>query len=178
MKNSDAFYRYAKALFSINASEDLDALLSGCASLLHDLPPFAAFLEHPQVALESKSRVLQTCIQDPLLVRFITLLIKRKRLKSLPAIASAYHQLRIASLGLMEAELVTATPLDAAITNRFKNRLEQSYHKTFTIKTTVDPRLIGGAMLFVGNVLVDYSLKGRLLALKNDLLRGLNATEA
>lgn len=175
MKDSEAFDRYAKALFRVQASQDLDTLLTASIRLIQDTPLFPSFLEHPQISLDSKRRVLQTSIGNPLLVRFLTLLIERKRLKHLSAIALKYHQMWIEEMGLTEAHLVTAFPTDSDITNKLKLRLEQEYHKAFVIKTSVDPRLIGGAILFIGNTLLDYSFKGRLSALKNDLLRGLNA---
>ncbi len=176
MKDNDAFYRYTKALFGINSSQELDALLTGCVHLMQDSPSFAAFLNNPQISLPSKRSVLHTCVQNPLLVQFLMLLIERKRLKDLAKIALHFHKMRLEELGLMEAQLVTAQPIDADIEGQLKNRLEKEYGKIFTVHTTVDPQLIGGAILYVGNTFLDYSLKGRLAALRNKLLRGINAT--
>ena len=176
MKGGEAFYRYTKALFQIQASQELDLLLTGCVQLMQDSPPFAAFLYNPQFRPPLKRKVLQACVQNPLLVHFLILLIERKRLKDLPKIAGYYHKMRLEQLGLMEAQLVTAQPLNADLTQQLKNRLETAYGKTFSVQTTVDPQLISGAILHVGNTFLDYSLKGRLAALKNTLLRGVNAT--
>lgn len=176
MKSVEAFYRYTKALFQMNSSQELDTLLTRCVDLLQSSPLFAAFLYNPQVNFSSKRNVLHTCVHNPLLVQFLMLLIERKRLKDLPKIAAHYHKMRLEKLGLMEARLVTAVPLNADITQQLKSRLEKEYGKAFTIQTTVDPQLISGAILYVGNTFMDYSLKGRLAALKNQLLRGVNAT--
>ena len=176
MKGGEAFYRYTKALFQIQSSEELDLLLTGCVHLIQDSPHFATFLNNPQISLLSKRNVLHTCVQNPLLVQFLMLLIKRKRLKDLPKIAGQYHKMRLEEQGLMEAQLVTAQHVDTDITQQLKSRLETAYGKAFTVQTTVDPQLISGAILHVENTFLDYSFKGRLAALKNALLRGVNAT--
>ena len=176
MKDNEAFYRYAKALFQINYTQELDALVTGCVHLMQNSPLFAAYLYNPQVSLPSKRNVLHTCVQNPLLVQFLMLLIKRKRLKDLPKIAEHYHKMLLEEQGLMEGKLVTAVPLDADIIQQLKSRLETAYGKAFSLQTTVDSQLISGAILHVGNTFLDYSLKGRLAALKNTLLRGVNAT--
>jgi|GEM_PF-6785393 len=172
MKESEAFYRYAKALFRIDASQELDQALSGCARLMQEVPHFTPYFESPQISRLTKVKTLQSFIQNPLIVRFLTVLIQRKHFKQLPRMAQAYHQMCLEKFGLMEGRLVTAFPIDQVIVDQFKKRLEHVFQRGFTVKTTIDPTLIGGTLLFVGDRLVDYSFKGRLTVLKNDLLRG------
>jgi F-type H+-transporting ATPase subunit delta len=169
---SEASYRYAKALFRIQASEKIDTLLKASIQLLQHAPLFAPFLEHPEVRLEAKTHVLKLCFQEPLLVRFLILLIVHKRLKSLSAIAYYYHSFYLNSQGMKEAKLITAKAVAPSLVQKFQQQLEAIHHQKFAISTEVDPKLIGGAILFVGNTFVDYSLKGRLGMLQDYLLKG------
>lgn len=169
MKENEAFYRYAKALFQTEASKEMDSLLQGCAELARTSDVFLPFFDNPQITLNSKESVLQTCIQNPLLVNFLMLLITQDRLKALPHIARQYHKMQLEQENLMEAELVTARPMNGALTEQLKKRLEKMYGKAFSLHVRVDPHLIGGAIVSVGNDILDFSLKGRLAKLRTYL---------
>ena len=102
---------------------------------------------------------------------FIRLLAENRRLGLLPEIAQGFEQLRADAERTLEATVVSASPLDdnerAALAQALKRRLDREV----TLQCETDPRLIGGAVIRAGDLVIDGSVRGKLERLSLALAR-------
>ena len=93
---------------------------------------------------------------------FIRLLAENRRLGLLPEIAQGFEQLRADAERTIEATVRSASPLGdqerAALAQALKKRLDREV----TLKCEIDPRLIGGAVIRAGDLVIDGSVRGKL----------------
>jgi F-type H+-transporting ATPase subunit delta len=169
--------RYAHALFLVaeragTIFDALDALRELQARAGAD-PRVVAYFRSPLVPLGRKRAVARdglTADLPPLVGRFADLLLRKKRLVLFPAIVAAYEAQVRRWQGLQEAEAVSAVPLTAEETKRLHAKLERVTGKTIELKTRVDPDLIGGLYVRIGDRVLDRSVKGLLHSLEERLL--------
>lgn len=102
---------------------------------------------------------------------FIRLLAENRRLGLLPEIAQGFEQLRADAERTLEATVVSASPLGdkerAALAQALKKRLDREV----TLQCETDPRLIGGAVIRAGDLVIDGSVRGKLERLSLALAR-------
>ena len=102
---------------------------------------------------------------------FIRLLAENRRLGLLPEIAQGFEQLRADAERTIEAIVVSASPLGdkerAALAQALKQRLDREV----TLKCEIDPRLIGGAVIRAGDLVIDGSVRSKLERLSLALTR-------
>lgn len=89
-----------------------------------------------------------------------------------PSIASYYRELRDEERGIVRAEVRTAVELDDTGREAIAQRLREWTGKTVEIETEVDPGLLGGATVRIGDRLIDGSTRGRLRGLREQLIQG------
>ena len=92
---------------------------------------------------------------------FLALLGENRRLETLPAIAAQFAELRAAAENIVDVTVVSAMALDAGQQAKLKTALHES----------VDPTLLGGAVIQAGDLVIDGSLKGRLARLATQMTR-------
>jgi len=170
--------RYARALFGIGVDagkfEALGDELGDLATLWNQSDELRDALENPVFKPEQKRAVLQNILPriapTPEVQRFVLLLLDRRRIVLLPAIARAYRDLTDAQLGRVRAEVTSAQELNAATLDRVRRSLEQRTGKKVVINSTVDPELIGGVVARVGDLVLDGSVRTQLADLRDRLL--------
>jgi F-type H+-transporting ATPase subunit delta len=170
--------RYARALFGIGVDagkfealgreiDDFTALLEGSDELRHAL-------ENPVFAPAEKRKVLENLLPrvapTPEVQRFVLLLLERRRIVLLPAIARAYRDMTDAHLGRVRAKVTSAEPLAGPALDRVRHALEQRTGKQVIVETAVDPELIGGVVARVGDLVLDGSVRTQLEDLRSKLL--------
>ena len=105
------------------------------------------------------------------LSRFIEVLAENGRLALLPEIQSLFEELKSEEEGVKEAHIVSAFPMDDAQVKQVLPVLEQHFSSKLKPRVTVDPSLIGGIKVEVGDEVFDASVRGQLdamaVALKN-----------
>lgn len=170
--------RYSKALFDAAASPE--QLQSQLAALL----PLAELFEHdvhlrrlllaPHLSHDERQAVLDKLCEavgcDDQVLRFLLVLTDKKRLMYLPEIAQAFKRRVVEALGLDDAHVTTAAPLDDATRAVIKQRLEKYYDKKMTMVEEVDPSLLGGGVIVVNHRMADFSVRTRLNKLRDELL--------
>lgn len=172
--------RYAKALFSLS-TKDYRKSLKDFLSLLQKNPTIDRFFTSPHIPLKSKSAVLDKALEkglqlDSTVVTLLKLLLKNGRFEALPEIVQEYSRLIREKLGIAEAFLKSAMPLNAEQMRAFKEKLEKFTGKEMELEISLDPKLLGGGVLTLNNHLLDFSVKGKLARLKEGLLNpGLKA---
>src|SRR5262249_11847651 len=128
------------------------------------------FFLNPEISMLQKKELLQKVITDVPLRDFLLLLLRKGRFKSLPAIAEKYHRLVQKSEGTQEATLITAQTAPEDLKARLQRHLERIYNQRLSIRETIDPEIIGGALLICDYKLSDFSIKGRLEKMRKHLL--------
>lgn len=101
---------------------------------------------------------------------FIRLLAENKRLDVLPEIATVYEAMRAEAEGTIEAEVITALPLDEAQQQALAEKLRARLGRDIVLSIKTDESLLGGAVIRAGDVVIDGSAEGQLMRLANTLL--------
>jgi len=169
--------RYALALFnaaeSAGLTQDIQENLASISELWEKNAELRAFLEAPQIATEEKGKILQISFRgkiSPLLLQFLLFLLSKGRLQQISEINSQYYRLLKEKIGLVEALVITASPLDEKLSLPLKQTLEKKTGKKVSLIFKTDPNLIGGIRVIMGNQVIDYSIRTELDKLKENLL--------
>lgn len=99
----------------------------------------------------------------------VKVLAEHRRLDALAEIASQYEELRAVAEATLEAEVVSAFPIDAAQQKSIATALQKRLGRKVNITSSVDPALLGGAIVRAGNLVIDGSALGRLQMLTTRL---------
>jgi F-type H+-transporting ATPase subunit delta len=158
--------RYARALFLLSErrQETVPALadLKGVRDLLAPGTALAGFLASPQVRMPDKRKLLASGFEGRTsrsVSAFADLLLRKKRLDQLPAITDQYEALVEKAQGIRRAHVVSAVPLPPAERERLHATLERTTGSKIRITTEVDAALLGGALVRIGDRVVDRSVR-------------------
>ena len=161
---------YARALIgSADAQGVSDQVLGELADLVDNVlgehSNLAAAIASPRVSEAEKNRVLDRLLSDkvhPVLLKFLKVACSRGRLGYLAEIRTAAEDLQNELLGRVVAEVQTAHPLDDALRGEIKHRVASSIGKEVLLKESVNPDLIGGLVVRIGDTVYDSSVAGKL----------------
>ena len=170
--------RYAEAALAL-ATEDgrLDewlAALSQIASYMGEADIQRA-LENTRVSQDAKQRLLEAGLTGVprLPMNLARLLVRKGRTALVADIAAQFEQLVEQRQGIARARARTAVQLSEEAKKEVISRLERETGLRILLETEVDPGLIGGAMIQIGDRLVDASTRARLAALRESLVGSL-----
>lgn len=173
-RTGSAARRYAEAVFDIARSEDrLDAWeqdLAAVAQVLSDSDE-AALLTNPAVPPDEKAALIDLTLASvgQEARNMAHLLVGRGRAHLAGQILAAYRQ-RLDSLrGIVHAQVTTAVPLNDQERAAITDRLARMTNQQVTMETDVDPAIIGGVVVRLGDKLIDGSARARLIELKRRL---------
>lgn len=168
--------RYAKALFQSGEKEQRNGVLQCLDAILlayEKFPELKLFLESPEVPLSKKESSLKKIFGKQLNdfnLHFFILLLQKGRFHYLQEIAVQYRQLYTESYGITNVELRTPVAVDETVKEKLKQKLEKRFNKTFIITNVINPKMIGGGILVIGERMIDFSIRGKLNKLKIALL--------
>ncbi|HSI38741.1 MAG TPA: F0F1 ATP synthase subunit delta [Methylotenera sp.] len=124
-----------------------------------------AYIQDPKVVgSDLQANFLQVC-GDKLnenAQNLIKVLVEYGRLSILPAITSAFEELKALDEGTLEAQIIAAAKPSAAEVKDLVKRLEAKFGKKIEASVSVDPEIIGGIKIIVGDTVIDASVKGQL----------------
>jgi F-type H+-transporting ATPase subunit delta len=143
------------------------------AELLEKEPLVREFLETPRVDLATKERALQASFGGrvpDLFLRFLIVVVQKRRQGVLRAIAQEYHNLVDESRGRVRAEIILAREADAGLQQEIVTGLERRLGRTVVPIFRIDPSLMGGIIIRVGGQILDGSLRRRTAGLRQRLL--------
>jgi F-type H+-transporting ATPase subunit delta len=103
---------------------------------------------------------------------FLQTLVKNGRLKVLPEIARQFHLLKNAKENTADAEIASAFPLSDAQTTELVTALEHKFGVKLKPQVTVEPELIGGVRVVIGDQVLDSSVRHRLQQMQSALSAG------
>ncbi len=170
--------RYAEAAFSL--AKEADALDRWAADLataagIMSMPEVARVVGDPSVPLQSRRDVIGALLGtrvSPSVVKLVLLLLERGRVDILPVVSSEYRRLLNRERGVVEARVTSAIPLEQSEVEALRERIAETAGGTVDLTTAVDPALIGGLTIRVGDTLIDASVRGRLERLRERLTEG------
>ena len=171
--SGSAARRYAEALLAL--APDERTVLAFRASLEKLAPVFdrvtIASLRDPSVPMKQRVEALSSALGgEPGPVRsLLILLLEKDRIALVPQIALAFGDLVDRREGIAKARITTAVPLDEAARRDLVRRLEQTSGVKLRASFAVDPTLIGGARVQIGDHLIDSSVYAKLTALGRQL---------
>jgi len=171
--SGSAARRYAEAILELAPDEPSVTALRGSleriASAL-DRSAIAA-LRDPAIPLATREKALGEAVKDePVLIRSVlSLLIEHGRIALVPAIAREFGEIVDAREGVAKARVTTAVELNDRDRDALVRRLERASGRKVRASFAVDPALIGGAKVQLGDHLVDASLEAQLRALARQL---------
>lgn len=153
------------------------------------LGPWSEALD--RLAALAADSTMRACISDPKLTanqlvqlvldvagtlsaeqqNFVRVLVDNERLQVLPEIRDLFVALKNEHEGVLEADIASAFPLDDATLTSLKADLEARFKAKLNVQVHIDPALIGGVRIAVGDEVIDASVRGKLAnmaaALKN-----------
>lgn len=169
---------YAKALLSSagnsvdNVVAELEAIVQEC---LDPHPGFENALASPRVSQENKEVMLDRIFRgriDQGLLNFLKVLCRRGRIQSLRAIQFTATQMREEQLGKQRVTVTSAQPLDDQQRQQVADSFRASYGKEAVLIEQVDPSLLGGMILRIGDKVIDGSVLGKMDSLRRGVAVG------
>jgi F-type H+-transporting ATPase subunit delta len=169
---------YARALFEVAKErgklDELREQLAAFADALAENSELRLFFFSPyfstQEQLDGLARVLDGA--EPELLSFLGLLIEKHRVPVIFRIRRAYEQLWEQENRILNVEITSAVELDQDTVGGLSERIRQGTGRTIALTTRVDPDILGGIVLRVGNAILDASIRNRLEQLRKQVARG------
>lgn len=165
--------RYAEALFEMAGRENALPAYRASLERVRDAfgPEVVRALRDRRVPLERRRAAVEaaSASEPPAVRAVLVLLVERDRLALLPGIASAYEDLVDRREGIVKAKVTTAVELDERRRDEVTKHLEQTTGKGIRATFAVDPALLGGATIQLGDHLIDASVRAQLESMRAQL---------
>lgn len=167
---------YAEALFA--AARDDQAGLASWSALVSELAQVASLgdvreaLTDPRLNHQQRTELFVGLIKSPLSAKarnFIELLVNNNRILVLPQIAEQFELLKNELEGTALAEIISAFPLSDDQVQQLVTGLEKKFGLKLKPAVTVDPSLIGGVRVTVGDQVLDTSVQAQLSRMRDTL---------
>jgi F-type H+-transporting ATPase subunit delta len=158
---------YAEALFRVAKSGNLSAwsdLVSEMAQVASH-PDVQALAQNPKLSDQQIGETFMALLKSPLndqVGNFIMMLVENGRMSLLPEIAVQFHALKNAEEGAADAEIFSAFDLSSDQVKQLVSVLEKKFGRKVNPSVTVDPSLIGGVRVVIGDEVYDTSVRARL----------------
>jgi F-type H+-transporting ATPase subunit delta len=117
--------------------------------------------------------LLSACLKeavDPGFASFVKVLHRNRRLLVIPAIQTLFHQYKLAKQGCLAMTIRSAEPISPEQQVKLKGALEQKYQHPLELQYEVQPSLIGGLQLVMGDQILDGSLQKRFERMRDTLM--------
>ena len=173
MSNNRAAYRYAKAVLSLSEDEkkskETYADMQLISKTIADSDELQHVLESTVIKSEIKKNALLAVFGkqiNAISTKLIDLLIENKRLADFETVAEQYILLYDSLLGKEKAVVTTAVPLTDALTKKVLEKVKELTGKEALLSSVINPDIIGGFILRVGDIQYDASIANKLNVLK------------
>ena len=169
---------YAQAVFQMaeerSLASEVQEQLSAVVQACHDSAELFTVFYHPRIPTHVKKEAVRSLFSPVLAdfaAKFLLLLIDKRRENLLPDIVKAYGRLLDKSRNICEVEVVTTEPLDKAQQNAFTAKLNGLTGKNIQLINRVDKKILGGAVLRIGDKRIDGSIASQIEQLRSILLK-------
>jgi F-type H+-transporting ATPase subunit delta len=166
---------YARSLFEV-ASErgSLDTIneqLGQFAGALHENRDLAVFFFSPYFSTDEKKDGLRRTVEgaDPAFMNFLEALIERHRMPAIFRIRTEFELLFDKAKKLLPVLVTSAVELDPQLVESLGKRIGEQTGNEIELSSKVDPEILGGIVLRVGNFILDASIRTRLEQLRREV---------
>jgi len=169
--------RYAEALFSLardrDAVSEIRSELSDLSAAVEASPDLQQLLTRPDLPVERKLAALEAALGDRLsrdIVSLLGVIVTHRRGDAVSGVAEAYGELADRAAGIVRAEVETVVPLAPGQRSRLLAAIQRLTGAPVKLEERIDPGVIAGVRLRIGDSLVDGSAAGRLARLRDELV--------
>ena len=168
---------YARSLFQVAREQDkLDVVrdeLGQVSEILEENHDMRLFFFSPYFSTEEKREGLRSTIEgaDPVTMNLLDVLVENHRLPVVPRIRREYERLWRDANDLLPVTVTSAVELDDAVVARIGEEIGRQTGRKVELTRTVDPSIVGGFIVRVGNSILDSSIKNRLENLRKQIVR-------
>ena len=168
--------RYAIALFDLgekdNRLDEYDADLQKINATFSSSTDLVMFLEHPTVNIDDKKEIIDSIFKNQVsqyILNLMKLLLERNRIFIFTAIVNNFHIILNKKRNIMLARVITAVEISDEIKNRVKSKLENKFSKRVELESRINPEIIAGMIVEIGDKVLDGSIKTKLENMKRQL---------
>jgi len=168
---------YARSLFEVAEEHDkLDEVrdqIGQFADALGESRDLQTFFFSPYFSTEEKKKGLASALEgaDPVVENFLALLIENHRMPVLFRVRRELDQMWREVNKLLPVQITSAVELDRAVTQQIGDEIGRQTGRTVELTSTVDPDVLGGLVVRVGNSILDASIRTRLERLRKQVAR-------
>jgi ATP synthase F1 delta subunit len=166
---------YADALFEAARDKDeLDVVheqLGQFAEALNESNDMRVFFFSPYFSSAEKRAAIANSVEGASteLVNFLELLAEKHRMPAIFRIRARFDELWAKANKRLEVTLTSAVELDPAVVEQVGTEVERQTERTIDLESQVDPEILGGLVLRVGNMVLDASLRSKLERLRKEV---------
>jgi len=163
--------RYANATYiaasKSSSLEKVEGELLAIKNSAENSKEFASFLENPLISRASKTKTVEEILKGkttPVTLNLMTTLAGNARLNSIVGVTDSYVKLMKANRGEVEATIISAEPLNKTQTAAVSDAMKSQFPKgaKVVLKTEVDPSILGGLQIQIGDKFLDLSVGSRI----------------
>jgi F-type H+-transporting ATPase subunit delta len=168
---------YARSLFEVAKEQDkLDTIreqLGAFADALDETRELQVFFFSPYFSTAEKQDGLDRAVSDadPILVNFLKLLIENHRTPVIFRVRRGFDELWLHENKRLPVQITSAIELDKATVSQIGDRIAEQTGQKIDITSTVEPDILGGLVVRVGNSILDASVRNRLEQLRKQVAR-------
>jgi F-type H+-transporting ATPase subunit delta len=169
---------YARALFEVAQEQDkLDQIhdqLGQFADAMNDNLDLRRFFFSPYFSTEEKKGALKRTVTgaDPAFMNFLEALLERHRMPVIFRIRTRFDEHWEEARKLLPVEVTSAVALDPATLKEIGDSIGKQVGRHIELSSSVDPEILGGLVLRVGNYVLDASIRNRLEQLRKQVAQG------
>ena len=169
---------YGRSLFEVASEHDrtdeIRAELGEFADALDSNRDLAVFFFSPYFSTQEKKDGLTKLLDgaDETLVNFLELLIEKHRMPAIFRIRRYYDSLWESANKILPVQISTAIALDEGVAKQLGEQIEKTTGQKIELTQSVEPEILGGIVLRVGNSILDASIRNRLENLRKAVARG------
>ncbi|MGI5920581.1 MAG: F0F1 ATP synthase subunit delta [Syntrophomonadaceae bacterium] len=176
MLNKSVARRYAEAFFSIaqenNKIDEYQQELEKVVQIIAEVEDLKEYFAHLLIPAAAKKEVAKKVFADqvsPITMNFIQMIIDKKRETYIEVIAEEYRDMADESRNIAKVDLIAAKDVPEEEVKFLADKLSTSTGKTVQLKLTVDPSLLGGVKLRMGDKIIDGTVAKKLEMLRQSL---------
>jgi len=179
MSDESVSRNYAEALLALarkaGATDEWAALIHAIANAVEQDVTLRRFLAAPQVSAAEKNAVLAKGLAGkapPVFIKFLQKLVTNRRQTLIPQVATEFGNLLDAAEGRVHARVTVARTLNDDDQRAIAAQLSKAFGKTVVPHVTVNPAILGGVVVRIGDTVMDGSVRRRLGVLRSAMAAG------
>jgi F-type H+-transporting ATPase subunit delta len=168
---------YARSLFEVAKEQDkVDAVrdqLGEFADAVSETRELQVFFFSPYFSTEEKEDGLERAVTDadPVILNFLKLLIEKHRMPVIFRIRGNFDRLWEDENRLLPVEITSAVELDRSVAKQLGDRIAEQTGRKVELSSRVEPEILGGIVVQVGNSVLDASVRNRLEQLRRQVVK-------